>query len=122
MFELDITKSFSAAHELSNYNGPCANLHGHNWNVQVFVMAENLNEIGIALDFRKLKAELGRILERYDHHCLNDLPEFKNENPTSENIAKHIYHELSDLLNQPGLRVSKVRVCESDSSGAAYWC
>lgn len=122
MFELDITKSFSAAHELSNYNGPCANLHGHNWNVQVFVMAENLNEIGIAMDFRKLKAELGRILERYDHHCLNDLPEFQNENPTSENIAKHIYHELSDLLNQPGLRVSKVRVCESDSSGATYWC
>ena len=52
MFELDILRSFSAAHALRGYNGDCANFHGHNWTVQVFIQSETLNEIGIAVDFK----------------------------------------------------------------------
>ncbi len=120
MFELDITKEFSAAHQLIGYQGPCSQLHGHNWTVQVFVTAEKLNELGFAMDFRVLKKALAQILERYDHHFLNDLPEFRDTNPTSENIARFIYRDLSASVSYPGVKISKVRVCESPSSGASY--
>lgn len=121
MFELDITKTFSAAHSLVGYDGPCSQLHGHNWTVQVFVHAEQLNELGISLDFTILKKELMRILNRFDHHYLNDLPEFSGTNPTSENIARFIYTDLAKTIKIPGVWIAKVRVCESPTSGATYW-
>ena len=52
MFELDIRREFSAAHQLKGYNGDCSNLHGHNWTVEVFIRSEHLDEVGIALDFK----------------------------------------------------------------------
>ena len=121
MFELDIHREFSAAHSLRGYNGDCANLHGHNWTVQVFIQSENLNEIGIAMDFKILKKELDTVLTELDHKNLNDHPHFKNTNATSENLAMYIYGRLKPAVNLPGIRISKVRVCESPSSGASYY-
>ena len=54
----------------------------------MMIRAAQLDEIGISADFRKLKAAADELLERYDHRCLNDLPEFAERNPTSENLAK----------------------------------
>ena len=54
MFELDITRDFSAAHRLVGYNGLCSALHGHNWTVQVFIRAAKLDEI---LDMPKEKLD-----------------------------------------------------------------
>ena len=57
MFEIEIDRSFSAAHQLRGYNGDCCKLHGHNYKITVTVRSSELDEIGIALDFKKLKAE-----------------------------------------------------------------
>ena len=122
MFELAICKEFSAAHFLKGYPGNCASLHGHNWKVQVFVRSSALDGIGIALDFKVLKKELDAILAELDHRCLNDLELFSGCNPTSENLARYIYRRLSGVVNDgEKIRVSKVRVCESEHSGAAYF-
>ena len=88
MFELEISRSISCAHYLRGYRGECCHLHGHNYRVCVVIRAAQLDEIGISADFRKLKAAADELLERYDHRCLNDLPEFAERNPTSENLAK----------------------------------
>lgn len=121
MFELDIVRDFSAAHVLKGYQGACANLHGHNWTVQVFVRAPELDQVGIALDFKILKRELEAILGGYDHKFLNELPDFQDGNPTSERIAMIIYKRLSKIVNKGAVRISKVRVCESPTSGASYF-
>lgn len=121
MFELDIEREFSAAHCLNGYKGNCAERHGHNWIVQVFIKSEKLDELGIALDFKILKKELDSILEGLDHKDLNSLPEFSNCNPTSERIAMHIYKRLAPKVDAKGVKVSRVRVCESRSSGASYF-
>lgn len=121
MFELDITREFSGAHALRGYNGDCQCLHGHNWIIQVFVQSTELDQIGIAVDFKVLKKELDAILTELDHKYLNELPEFADKNPTSENLAKYIYKRLSSKVNDGKARVSKVRVCESLSSGASYF-
>ena len=121
MFELDIHREFSAAHSLRGYNGDCANLHGHNWTVQVFIQSEKLDEIGIAMDFKILKKELDAVLGELDHKNLNEHPHFKKTNATSENLAMYIYQRLKPAVNLPGIRLSRVRVCESPSSGASYF-
>ena len=122
MFELDITRDFSAAHSLRGYNGDCSSLHGHNWTVQVFISADQLDEVGIAMDFKLLKQELNRVLEEFDHKCLNDLPMFADRNPTSENIAMYIYGRLKPVVaaSSPHARLRRVRICESPTSGASY--
>ncbi|HOK05376.1 MAG TPA: 6-carboxytetrahydropterin synthase QueD [Victivallales bacterium] len=121
MFEIEITKNFSAAHQLKHYKGDCSKLHGHNWQVKVIVQAKKLDEIGIALDFRKLKKTLDEVVSSLDHSNLNELPQFNNVNPTSEVLAKFIYREISNIINDDNLKVSRVSISESTDSTASYY-
>lgn len=120
MFEIDIVKNFSAAHCLRGYQGDCSNLHGHNWTVMAVVQADELDEIGIALDFKKLKKSLDGILDEFDHANLSDLDCFKQQNPTSEILAKTIFERLAAQIDDHRIEVVRVRVCESPGSGATY--
>ena len=121
MFEIEIERCFSAAHQLRGYNGNCSNLHGHNYRVTVTVRSNELDRIGIALDFRKLKQELDSLLEEYDHRNLSELPEFQEINPTSEVLARTIYRRMGEKMNEGPIRVWKVRVGESDSTAVTYF-
>lgn len=121
MFEIEITKNFSAAHQLKNYNGDCSRLHGHNWIVKVTARAEKLDNIGIAYDFRKLKQSLDNVIASLDHSNLNDLPHFEEQNPSSELIAQLIYHEMSKIVNDENVKIAKVSVAESQDSVATYY-
>ena len=82
MYEVTIIKSFSAAHLLSEIGGKCEELHGHNFKVEVTVGSPELNSEGILIDFRLLKKWLKDILDQMDHQHLNDLPFFKDKNPS----------------------------------------
>ena len=121
MFEIEIERCFSAAHQLRGYNGNCSNLHGHNYRVTVTVRSNELDRIGIALDFRKLKQELDSLLDEYDHRNLSELPEFQEINPTSEVLARTIYRRMGEKMNEGPIRGGKVRGGESDSSAVTYF-
>ena len=121
IFEVYVKSHFSAAHSLKGYDGDCARPHGHNWMVEVFVKCEQLDEIGIGIDFRDIKLAVKDVLQGLDHFHLNDLDAFKEVNPTSENIAKFLYQELGKQLNLDGVKVSKVKVSETPGAGAFYW-
>ena len=121
MFEIEIDRSFSAAHQLRGYNGDCCKLHGHNYKITVTVRSSELDEIGIALDFKKLKAELDALLAEYDHSNLSELADFQAVNPTSENRARTIYRKISEKMNSGTIRVHRVRVGESDHSAVTYF-
>ena len=121
MFEIEIDRSFSAAHQLRGYNGDCCKLHGHNYKITVTVRSSELDEIGIALYFKKLKAELDALLAEYDHSNLSELADFQAVNPTSENLARTIYRKISEKMNSGTIRVHRVRVGESDHSAVTYF-
>lgn len=121
MYELKILTSFAAAHHLLNYKGDCENLHGHNWKVEVNVTANALDEAGLGIDFRILKAETDKLLDTLDHKHLNELPPFSKASPSSENIAKYIYDELSQKLNNDNVKVKMITVWESDNASASYY-
>jgi 6-pyruvoyltetrahydropterin/6-carboxytetrahydropterin synthase len=118
MYEVSVRQHFDAAHYLRGYGGKCEELHGHRFEVVVSVESDRLNEVGIAFDFTELKGQLGRILERFDHVCINDVAPFDAVNPSSENIARTIYQELSASLG--GITLSRVEVWESPESRAVY--
>lgn len=80
-----------------------------------------LNDIGIGLDFREIKRLIKEVIEALDHKNLNDHPAFINDNPTSENIAKYIYKELSKRIGTDVIAISKVKVSKTESAGAYYW-
>jgi 6-pyruvoyltetrahydropterin/6-carboxytetrahydropterin synthase len=121
VFEICVEAQFSAAHSLSGYRGNCSQLHGHNWIVEVFVKCSELNSIGIGVDFRDIRQAIKNIINDLDHSCLNEHPEFKDTNPSSENIARFLYRQLGEKINSVNAKVSKVKVSETRSAGAYYW-
>lgn len=121
MYEVSINTSFSAAHHLAGYRGTCEAVHGHNWDVTVYVAGEELDSIGLLVDFRHVRREAESVLEMVDHADLNALDIFQTCNPSSENLARYLFDELSGRLNSDRVRVSRVTVCETPGSAASYW-
>jgi 6-pyruvoyltetrahydropterin/6-carboxytetrahydropterin synthase len=116
MFELSVEAVFDAAHALKGYKGKCENLHGHTWKAQVFLRGEKTNHLGILVDFKDIKAALNRVLKTLDHTNLNRLPQFRKNNPSSENVARWIYGQLTKKLPQ----ITRVSVSETPGSSASY--
>jgi 6-pyruvoyltetrahydropterin/6-carboxytetrahydropterin synthase len=119
MYQVSVEKDFDAAHYLRNYQGKCENMHGHRFKVVVHLEADKLNEIGLAYDFTILKKQLGDILARYDHTCINDIPPFDKLNPSSENIAATIFNQVNPLLPKE-ITLLKTEVWESPQSCATF--
>ena len=120
MYQSAITATFSAAHYLRNYRGKCENLHGHNWKVEVVVETEVLDDAGMGLDFTVLKRRTAEVLAGLDHKTLNEVTPFSEENPSSENIARHIFNALEGMVDDGRVRLRSVKVWESDTSWAEY--
>lgn len=120
MYLLIVREDFSAAHKLLSTGGKCAELHGHNWKVEVQVRAEELDGSGMAIDFHDLKAMTREIVEELDHRYLNDLPAFQQQNPTAENLARYIYEGLGERLGSGRVELDHVRVWESETTAATY--
>ncbi len=119
-----IKLDFDAAHFLQGYPGPCANMHGHTWHVEFYVsVPEQLDTIGIGVDFKDLKVMLKGVLP--DHTCLNSLPGFTSENPTAELLVERLFDAASDMIDalceglspERSARVEKVVLWETEKNG-----
>jgi 6-pyruvoyltetrahydropterin/6-carboxytetrahydropterin synthase len=121
MYKLKIITSFAAAHNLVNYQGDCENLHGHNWRVEVNVIARSLDKAGLGIDFKVLKAETNALLKTLDHKYLNELDPFNELSPSSENISRYLFYALGERLNNDNVTVEMITVWESDVACASYY-
>lgn len=121
MFNIFIKSHFSAGHHLRDYPGNCERPHGHNWKVEVTVKAAELDELGMGIDFRTLKAAVNEVLDTLDHSDLNEHPDFQSINPSSENIAVYIFRNLQKDLTTDRYGVYSVTVCETENSGVTYF-
>ena len=93
------TARFDAAHMLSGYEGPCANLHGHGYRIEVAVKGGGEGEGadgGMVFDFRKLKRILAdKVLARFDHSLI-------------VNTASPLEGEIADLLRPRGMKIAEI--------------
>ena|SRR6185436_13329090 len=104
---------FNAAHRLHNdalseaenarLFGKCnyPNYHGHNYELIVKIIGEVDAKTGYVVDMKLLSDLIkSQVIEKFDHKNLNlDTKEFKNLNPTAENIAKVVYDLLRDKID-----------------------
>ena len=121
MFEVSVEQTFAAGHALRNYQGKCENVHGHNYRVRVTIQGEQLDANGLLVDFVDIKRLMGGAIEYLDHRFINDLEPFDTINPSAENIAKYFYDRLNaGLKNELPVRISEIRVWETDTSSAVY--
>jgi 6-pyruvoyltetrahydropterin/6-carboxytetrahydropterin synthase len=89
---------FEAAHFIHNHPGKCRNLHGHSYRLFVSVEGRANAETGMIIDFEDLSGIVReQVLQKLDHHFLNDLIPLS----TSENISAWIWEQLKPQL--PGL-------------------
>ena len=119
MFELTVCDHIAAAHFLPDYDGPCKNLHGHTWKIEVLIASDQLDSLGMVADFQVMKKKLKEFLQPLDHVCLNDLPHFKKFSPTTEHLAKYVYDEFAKQCRP--LKLKHVRVWESETSSVIYY-
>jgi 6-pyruvoyltetrahydropterin/6-carboxytetrahydropterin synthase len=120
MYELTVERTFAAAHCLRQYDGPCARLHGHNYRIQFTVQGQSLDGAGMLMDFGELKGICDTAVDELDHRCLNDLEPFASTNPTSENLARHLFERVAEQLADRPISLTSVTVYESDTSRACY--
>lgn len=123
---------FNAAHRLHNPNwsdeknqtvfGLCnnPNYHGHNYELEVKVVGEVNPETGFLIDLKSLKELIEQQIEhRFDHKNLNlDTEEFKNLNPTAENICFVIWNILRAHL--PARYDLSIRLYETPRNFVEY--
>ncbi len=137
MYILKTKSEFDSAHFLKDYEGKCANIHGHRWVVTIEVGAETLEESGsdrgMVVDFGKLKDDLKQETDRLDHVFIIEkgslrettMTAMKEEGfsivelefrPTAENLAKYFY----DIMSTKGYNVIKAAVFETPGNCAEY--
>ncbi len=121
-------ESFNAAHQLYDPSlsddenerlfGKCANLHGHNYVLEVVVAGEIEPASGYVVDLKLLSDVMCRqIIQDVDHRNLNtDVPWLKGRIPTAENLAMTFWERLRSELPEGLLRA--VRVWETDKNWA----
>jgi 6-pyruvoyltetrahydropterin/6-carboxytetrahydropterin synthase len=107
---LRVRDKFQAAHFLRGYQGRCENVHGHTFQVEVVIKIDELDSIGLGIDFALIKKTLTEALP--DHTLLNDIYDF---NPSAENMARRLYETL-----KTSFPVQEVTVWESEDASATY--
>jgi len=120
MYELRVVTKFAAAHQLTMVGSKCENLHGHNWKIEVYVTGEKMDGAGVLMDFGIIKKQVREIMSMLDHKYLNELDDFQQSQPSSENIAYFVATELQKRIDNPAVSVSKVTAWESDNAAATY--
>ena len=121
-------ESFNAAHQLRDPGlsddenqrvfGKCANLHGHNYVLEVVVAGEIQQATGYVMDLKQLSDVIGRrVIQDVDHRNLNtDVPWLRGRIPTAENLALAFWERISSELPEGLLR--SVRLWETDKNWA----
>jgi 6-pyruvoyltetrahydropterin/6-carboxytetrahydropterin synthase len=120
-FEVMIERNFSSAHQLRGYKGKCENLHGHNYKIEIYARGEELDNIGLLVDFGELKGAADEVVQYLDHRNINELEPFDEEvNPSAENLARYILERVSAQVGDDRVQVYKVRCFETPTSVATY--
>lgn len=115
MYTISKRFGFCAAHQLTGLpeGHQCSRLHGHNYEVELTLMAEKLDEVGFIVDYGKLDHIKKWLDTNVEHKHLNDVFLF---NPTAENLAKHFFTTFREMYPQ----ILSVSVKETDKTRATY--
>jgi 6-pyruvoyl-tetrahydropterin synthase len=128
VFTVEVRDHIMIAHSFQGaVFGPAQALHGATFVVDAAFMADALDVNGIVIDIGRAHDALKAMLGPLNYRNLDDIPEFKGQNTTTEFLSKHIYDGLAKAartgeLGRPGqeLRALRVTLSESHVARASY--
>ena len=118
MFSIGVQSEFSAAHFHRGAAESCERIHGHNYRVEVQVSSPRLQE-DMVIDFEIVRRAMAKTIEPWDHQLLNKVADFTGVPPTTENISRLFFNQLSPLLPE-SITLRKVTVWETGDCWASY--
>lgn len=127
MFAVEVRSHIMIAHSFrGSVFGPAQALHGATFVVDAAFVADTLDDNGIVVDIARAQQALAAALEPLNYRNLDDVPELKSVNTTTEFLAKYIFDRLADgaragALGRPGRDLKAIRVTLSESHVARAW-
>ena len=119
MFTISVERHFQASHQLTLSDGSKESVHDHDWVVTANISSEKLNNMGVVMDFRALKAMIDKMVAEFNNKELGSIGYFQQNNPSAENVAKYIYTKL--LIELPkGVKLQSIRVVEEPGCSATF--
>lgn len=119
LFSVTIETSFVACHQLKLMSGEYEALHEHDWQVRTTVSRDGLDNMGLVVDFIKLKSVVKSVTEELEGEKIQESEYFKRVNPSAENVARYIYTAISEKLSDD-LMLMKVSVMEEAGCWASF--
>jgi 6-pyruvoyltetrahydropterin/6-carboxytetrahydropterin synthase len=119
LFTVSIQTSFWASHQISLGDGRKEPIHSHNWIVTAEVGSGELNKLGLAIDFNRLKKIIDEIISEFGNKPLEEILYFQKNNSTAEMVARYIFEKLEGRLPQ-NVKLLAVTVTEEPFCRAKY--
>ncbi len=119
MFTVSVETHFWASHQLTRADGSKEPLHSHNWQVTADVSSTELNNMGLVMDFNRLKTMVDNIVAGFDNIQLDKIDYFRRNSSSAETVAKYIYGKLKPKLPE-GLKIEAIRVVEEPGCSAKF--
>ena len=127
MYAVEVRDHIMIAHSFKGaVFGPAQALHGATFVVDAAFLADTLDENGIVIDIGRAHEVLKAILGPLNYKNLDDVPEFKGRNTTTEFLTRHIHDRLAEAarggqLGRDGKELKAIRVTVSESHVARAW-
>ncbi len=121
MYTVAVKRDFVAQHFLIGGDWGAENeWHSHHYQVEVQLHGTTLDRHGYLVDIVEINHQLESLIARYRDKTLNDLPEFKDLNPSLEHFARIFCQALAERIQAPNLSAVTVNLWENDTTWAAY--
>jgi 6-pyruvoyl-tetrahydropterin synthase len=127
VFAVEVSDHIMIAHSFrGDVFGPAQALHGATFAVAVAFIADQLDANGIVVDIGRANDVLKAVLSKLNYRNLDEVPEFKNFNTTTEFLTKHVFDRLAlavraGELGRNGREIAAIRVTIGESPTARAW-
>ena len=127
MYAVEVSGQIMIAHSFrGEVFGPAQALHGATFVVRAAFMSEKLDANSIVVDIGLAHEVLNEVLKPLNYRNLDDLPQFKGLNTTTEFLTRHVYDHLADAaragkLGRNARELNAIRVTVSESPSARAW-
>ena len=127
MYAVEVSDHIMIAHSFrGEVFGPAQALHGATFTVSVAFLADKLDANGIVLDIGHAFEVLKEVLKPLNYRNLDDIPEFKGVNTTTEFLTRHVFDKLAAAvrageLGRDGREIAALRITIGESPSARAW-
>jgi 6-pyruvoyl-tetrahydropterin synthase len=128
VYAVEVTEQIMIAHSFrGTIFGPAQKLHGATFVIRVAFLAETLDAHGIVVDIAGAHAVLKDVLSPLNFHNLDELPQFKDVNTTTEFLTRYVFDRVAEVarsgrLGRDGreLKAIRITIAESPLARASY--